>query len=427
MSSDATVDVCGVSKSYRLYETPFHRMMELLFGGARFSLFHALKATNIIVKKGETLGIMGRNGSGKSTLLQLIAGTLTPSEGKVTLNGRVAALLELGSGFNPDFTGRENVLLYASIMGMTRKEIEARLNDILEFADIGPFIDRPIKTYSSGMTVRLAFATVAHLDPDVLIVDEALAVGDAQFQMKCMQRVNALRSQGKTFLLASHSPDLIVSFCSRAIVLEHGNVVFDGAPKDAVHIYKALLFPGGRATKDKAIENSGSNSTAVTPVKSLVTHLSKSERRYGNGDVKIERFELLTQDGQRTNVIATQEAVRIRLCVKASRLINQPVYGIRVRNVRGLDVYIKNTLHERITCPPLRPNIEEIVEVPFVAALVGGEYFLSAGVVEFVNGEQTILDRRLDAVQVSVIGIDGSTGMANLGARFEVGSLAGKH
>src|SRR5690606_10580997 len=223
MCSDVAISVRNVGKTFRLYKRPQDRLLERFSRKRLFREFHALTDIDFEVQKGETVGIIGRNGSGKSTLLQLICGTLTPSIGEITVNGRVAALLELGAGFNPEFTGRENVFLNATILGLTHEEIEARLDDIFAFADIGDFIDQPVKTYSSGMYVRLAFAVIAHVDADVLIIDEALAVGDALFTQKCMRFLRRFREHG-TILFVSHDSHAVTNLCERAVWLRDGHI-----------------------------------------------------------------------------------------------------------------------------------------------------------------------------------------------------------
>lgn len=237
--SEVAIHVRDLGKMYRIYDRPQDRLKQMLWRGRRLygREFWALRDVSFEVRKGETVGIIGRNGSGKSTLLQIIAGTLTPTEGDITINGRVAALLELGSGFNPEFTGRENVFLNGSILGFSRAEMEQRFDEIAAFADIGQFLDQPVKTYSSGMFVRLAFAVAVSSEPDVLIVDEALAVGDIFFRQRCYQRLEALRDKGVSILLVSHAMSEVEQFCQSTVLLHHGQAIFYGSSSEAVHRY----------------------------------------------------------------------------------------------------------------------------------------------------------------------------------------------
>ena len=265
MPTKPIISVRNVSKAYRIWENPANRLFsslwrcvaELTPADTRWRAalsrramrgcrdFYALHGVSLEIRKGESIGIIGRNGSGKSTLLQIIAGTLTPSTGTIENHGRVAALLELGSGFNPDFTGKENVLLNAAVMGLGREQIAARYEAIVAFAEIGDFIDQPIKTYSSGMVLRLAFAVAAHVDPDVLIIDEALGVGDARFQLKCARAIDRFVAQGVALLFVSHDASMVKRLCQRAILLEHGHVVYAGKPNDVVNLYSKLIADGG--------------------------------------------------------------------------------------------------------------------------------------------------------------------------------------
>lgn len=239
MSSDIAIKVENLSKCYHIYEKPGDRLMQMLMRGRKqyFREFWALKDVSFEIKKGETVGVIGRNGSGKSTLLQMICGTLNPTSGSIHTNGRIAALLELGSGFNPEFTGRENIYLNGSILGMSNEEIDSRMDSILSFADIGDFIDQPVKTYSSGMYVRLAFSIQANIDPDILIVDEALAVGDAAFQFKCLDRLKTLTQHGTTLLFVSHDIHMVKSFCNRAIYLQNGLLKMMGLAEELAEYY----------------------------------------------------------------------------------------------------------------------------------------------------------------------------------------------
>lgn len=266
MCSDVVIAARGLGKDYAIYDKPHHRLLQMLFRGRRqfHRTFHALHDIDFQVQRGETVGIIGRNGAGKSTLLQLLCGTLTPSYGEVTLHGRVAALLELGAGFNPEFTGRDNVYLNASILGLTRAEIDARYAAITAFADIGDFIDQPVKTYSSGMYVRLAFAVIAHVDADILIVDEALAVGDAIFTQKCMRFLRHFCEQG-TLLFVSHDSASVTSLCERAIWLERGGIRAIGPARDVCKDYNAEVYRQAGAVDQGAADEAAAAPDAAPP------------------------------------------------------------------------------------------------------------------------------------------------------------------
>jgi ABC-type polysaccharide/polyol phosphate transport system ATPase subunit len=306
MPTESIISVRNVSKTYRIWENPANRLYSSFWrsiaktapSGSRLNAavlhrasrlyrdFNALHQVSLEIRKGQSIGIIGRNGSGKSTLLQIIAGTLTPSTGVVESRGRVAALLELGSGFNPDFTGKENVLLNAAVLGLSREQIAERYDAIVAFAEIGDFIDQPIKTYSSGMVLRLAFAVAAHVDPDVLIVDEALGVGDARFQLKCARAIDRFVEQGVALLFVSHDASMVKRLCQHAILLEHGHLVYAGKPNDVVNLYSKLITDGGSIEAlagDIASLHTGSASTGPTDAPATTKPVVNSEVRSDSG------------------------------------------------------------------------------------------------------------------------------------------------
>ena len=241
--SEIAISLKNISKCFKRYSRPIERLKEILLPGkSRAEEFWALRDINLEIHKGQTIGIVGQNGSGKSTLLQIIAGTLTPTTGEVVVNGRVSALLELGSGFNPEFTGRQNVFFNGRLLGLSKREIEEKFDRIASFANIGDFIDQPVTTYSSGMYIRLAFAVAINVDPDILIIDEALSVGDAKFQLKCFLKLKELQAQGITILFVSHDSNLIKRYCQTALLLNQGQKILEAAPNKVINRYTKLLF-----------------------------------------------------------------------------------------------------------------------------------------------------------------------------------------
>lgn len=318
MSSEIAISLKGIGKTYRIFDSPGQRLLHLMFGmkGRTQREFHALQGIDCEVRKGETLGVIGRNGAGKSTLLQIICGTLTPSEGEVRINGRIAALLELGAGFSPEFSGRENVYLSAAIHGLGRADIEARMADILAFAEIGEFIDQPVKTYSSGMFVRLAFAVIAHLDADILVIDEALAVGDVYFTQKCMRFLRCFAEKG-TLLFVSHDTHSVVNLCERAIWLEKGRIQRFGEAKvvsDAYlgSFYEDRLGEAGGAVEGKAPE--------------------VSDREFGLGGGRIESCRLLDAAGKPLTVLERAQRVRLEVECSAREDIHAPILGFFIKD-----------------------------------------------------------------------------------------------
>ncbi|WP_446345021.1 ABC transporter ATP-binding protein [Coleofasciculus chthonoplastes] len=343
MMSEIAISLTNVSKCYKRYNRPLDRLKEIVLPGkSRAQEFWALRDINLEVAPGETLGIVGQNGSGKSTLLQIIAGTLTPTTGEVWVNGRVSALLELGSGFNPEFTGRQNVFFNGQILGLSREEIEAKFDSIAAFADIGDFLDQPVKTYSSGMVVRLAFAVIANIDPTILIVDEALAVGDARFQARCMKRIRQLKEQGVTILFVSHDSASVKMLCNRAALMDSGSILEVGTPKTVIDHYIGLL----------SSENTGNNQGILSVRQKLeLNHGNQSfsqtdcfhKHRHGNQLAVINDVKILDVNNRPVKIIQTGASFQVWLRLEFKAKLSDCVIGISIRNLMGLVIYGTNT------------------------------------------------------------------------------------
>jgi lipopolysaccharide transport system ATP-binding protein len=408
------VRVQEVSKAYPRYARPVDRLKELVLGGTRGEPFWALRGVSFEVRRGETFGIVGRNGSGKSTLLQIVAGTLTPTSGRVDLAGRQAALLELGSGFSPDFTGRENARFQAILQGASETEAAERLEAIAAFADIGPFLDQPVRTYSSGMFVRLAFAVAISVEPEVLIVDEALAVGDEAFQRKCFERLRQMKERGTAILLVSHSGATVVDLCARALLLDQGEVLAVGAPKDVVALYHRLTFaaaearpalrqeiqawgrPGSPASEDASPGRPSGGFEAdggfFDPDFFPVTTLAWPSRGATIFDARVERPSGLT-----VNVLTRGEEYVYTYRVRFEAPAVKVRFGMLLKTVTGFE------LGGAATEPP-HAGLDHVaagetleVRFAFRCALLPGVYFLNAGVLGADGGEEVFLHRLIDA------------------------------
>ncbi len=348
VSEEVVISVQDVGKCYEIYGKPLDRLKQTIYRGRRqfYREFWALRHTNLDVRRGEAVGIIGRNGSGKSTLLQLIAGTLRPTEGRIRVQGRVHALLELGSGFNPDFTGRENVFLNGAILGLSRRHVEERFDSIAGFADIGQFIDQPVKTYSTGMVVRLAFSVQVQLDPDVLIVDEALAVGDSLFQKRCYQRIEELRAKGVTLLFVSHDQESVRTLTTRALLLESGETVSVGSSAEVVLEYRKLLHEMDRRyyealTTTKQAQSAPTTASAEAPKRS-------DSFSFGDLDAEVGKVELLDGDRQSVSVFHPGEPVVIRIHIGIHRDLTHLNVGIRLRNKEGMKLYSWGTFNQDV-------------------------------------------------------------------------------
>lgn len=445
-SDDLVIDVRNVSKRYEIYAKPADRLKQMLASGVRrvlpggevryFREFWALHDISLHVRRGECVAVIGRNGSGKSTLLQIIAGTVSPTSGSASVAGRIAALLELGSGFNPEFTGIENVYLNASLLGLSREDVDTRLDDILAFADIGDFVHQPVKTYSSGMTVRLAFAVQAQIDPDVLIVDEALAVGDARFQAKCFGRLKALREQGTSILLVTHSTEQVVTHCDRAILIERGEKLDDGEPRPVVNRYLDLLYGrqriapialGAEHAGDAPVNDQLGSFDPLfgerhEPMFDQRPAYNQYEHRWGDGCAEIMDFAVFSGDEAFPPIIRSGSEIALYVRYRFKADILRPILGITLKTKEGLTVYGTNT--EMALMDEAFPSGEVgrsgVALCKFCLRCAPGDYFISVGIASRDgSGEAVPHDRRYDSIHVCVEPDIPFVGLADLGARLE--------
>lgn len=417
MLSEFAIKIENVTKTYTIYNKPVDRLYDLILNGSnRGRQIYALDSVNMNIPKGKTIGLIGHNGSGKSTLLQIIAGTLKPTNGSVHVGGKIAALLELGSGFNPEFSGRENVVLNGTLMGLSRDEINQRMHSIIDFADIGDFIEQPVKTYSSGMFLRLAFAAAVHTDPDILIVDEALAVGDARFQNKCFRKFKEFQEAGKTILFVSHTTELLVRHCDYAYLLNKGKMIFEGTPKDVVNEYHDQLFgkmetvsvhvASENKSNEQVWENEEENFNNSRPDEDkCISNLTYNpqEYRWGSRDAEIVDYQIVS-DG-RYNQMEYNSAfpMSIGLKIKFNKTILRPIYGLTIKTTDGVIVYGSNSRDLGRPFSIKNQGDWSIIKFEFLPNLVQADYFISLGVAEDIPGEEPIpLDRRYDMIHVKL-------------------------
>ena len=369
-----------VWKKYALYERPVDRLLELSFL-RQIKLhrdFWALQDFSVEADRGTTLGVLGRNGSGKSTLLQVLAGILLPTRGSCRVEGKVAALLELGAGFNPEFTGRENVFVNGAILGLQHRDIEERLDGILEFAEIGEFVDQPVKTYSSGMFMRLAFAVAVHVDPEILLVDEALAVGDMVFQHRCIHRMRQLRDSGKTIVFVTHDLHAVTSFCDRAVLLEDGRKVVEGSPETVVQRYQALV---ARKRQSEQNEESGSGVLDQHQDLPVINTIPYIHNRYGEGGAHVIGIIILSSQGEVINSVRGGQECQLLISVRFEREMVDPIVGFAVRDRLGNEMASSNSTYEGLTLPAARQD--DVFTVRFqiqVPPLRPGSYTISPAV-----------------------------------------------
>lgn len=423
MGEEIALSLKNISKCYKRYARPVERLKEILLPGkSRADDFWALRDINLEVLKGETLGIIGQNGSGKSTLLQIIAGTLMPTTGDVQVNGRVSALLELGSGFNPEFTGQQNVFFNGRILGLSAEEIEAKFDDIAAFAEIGDFINQPVKTYSSGMVVRLAFAVVANTEPKILIVDEALAVGDAKFQARCMKRIRQLKEQGVTILLVSHDSSSVKMLCQRAALMNHGRMLETGDPKEVVKHYIALLSSDTTEIDDIAkiafTENvSTEETTPPEEENDLVETQNSPMHRHGNQLAIIHKVKITNLNNREITKIETGVNFKIEILLKAKADLSDFVIGISLKNLYGLVIYGTNTRLMNFQLPSLTQGQNLVVEFQIPCYFNRGVYTVTVG----IHSEEGLSYDWID--DIAVFEVDNSNkcdGIVDLNSTVEV-------
>ncbi|QNI66233.1 ABC-type lipopolysaccharide transport system/ ATPase component [Synechococcus sp. BMK-MC-1] len=442
-SSVPPISVNNLGKCFQIYDNPKARLKQAIWRGRRqyYKEFWALQDVNFELSKGESLGVIGRNGSGKSTLLQLICGTLTPTTGDVDTHGRIAALLELGSGFNPEFTGIENVFLNASMLGLSKEETSSRLDDILAFADIGDFVDQPVKAYSSGMAVRLAFAVIAHVNADILIVDEALSVGDVFFNQKCMRFINRFRENG-SLLFVSHDASAVTSLCDRALLLDRGQQISLGTPKEILDEYTRQLYASSQtlATIDtKQAEADGQESygestwidyrsTLINSSKQAnllkITQFSDdllSRESFGNGKASIIDAKLMEAHSKQPLLCARGgERVILQIEAKAAQAIEKPIVGFILKNAKGMTMLGDNTLNsQKSLLGDMPPAIDagDLYHTEFeftLPMLQKGHYSLTLSLAEGNQEEHDQLQWMNDALILESINSSIAAGLAGV-------------
>ncbi len=419
--SDLAINVSNVSKMYRLYDKPMDRLKESL-GFSRKKLYkehYALDDISFSVKKGETVGIIGTNGSGKSTILKIITGVLNPTQGNVEINGRISALLELGAGFNMDYTGVENVYLNGTMNGFSREEIDEKLPAILEFADIGEFVNQPVKTYSSGMFVRLAFAVAINIEPEILIVDEALSVGDVFFQAKCYHKFEEFKKMGKTILFVSHDLGSISKYCDRVVLLNKGHKLAEGAAKEMVDMYKKVLVnqldSDEKEKKGKeVVESKNSNELWKNQIS-----VNSKYIEYGDKKAEIIDYGVVDSEGLLTSSIQKNTEFQIKMKVKFNEAISEPIFAYTIKDVKGTDITGTNTMYEKVYVSAKAGDIKEITFTQKMN-LQGGEYLVSLGCTGFLMNEFVVYHRLYDVINISVISEKNTVGYYDMNSEIEI-------
>lgn len=432
------IEVDNVQKIYKLYDKPSDRLKEAFGFGkkTKHKLHYALKGVSMKIYQGETVGIIGTNGSGKSTILKIITGVLNPTSGRVLVNGRISALLELGAGFNMEYNGIENVYLNGTMMGFSEKEIEAKLPEILSFADIGDYVYQPVKTYSSGMFVRLAFAVAINIEPEILIVDEALSVGDVFFQAKCYHKFEEFKKMGKTIVFVSHDLSSISKYCDRVYLLNQGNILGEGSPKAMIDTYKRVLV----GQYDES-ENAGEESENLLDDEDLQRAAAKkadgaakdaaeasaeakgqnpNTLEYGTKQAQIEEFYITDDRGVPTNAILKGSMFTIHMRVRFMDHIPAPIFAFSVKNVIGVEITGTNTMIEKAFLDSVEPGDVKNVTFTQKMNLQGGEYLLSLGVTGYNKDTFEVYHRLYDALNITVVSDKNTVGYYDMDSNTKV-------
>ena len=436
---EIAISVDDVTKIYKLYDKPTDRLKESLglSKKRKYREHYALRNISFDIAKGECIGIIGTNGAGKSTILKIITGVLNPTAGNVTINGRISALLELGAGFNMEYSGIENIYLNGTMIGFSKEEIDAKLQDIIAFADIGEFINQPVKTYSSGMFVRLAFAVAINIDPEILIVDEALSVGDVFFQSKCFRKFEEFRDEGKTILFVSHDLSSIQKYCSRAILLNKGEKIGEGTPGEIIDLYKKVLVgavnDGDKAfieeEKRKALQkgenaadgNGTGNETAESgKLWRDDLPINPNNQNYGDKITEIVDFGIFDNEGKSTSTIIKGTTFSIKVKIRANEDAICPIVAFTIRDLKGTDLCGTNTMFESHDIGDMKKGEEKVITFTQDMALHGSQYLLSLGCTRYDNDDFHVYHRLYDICSISVVADKNTVGFYDMNSKIEI-------
>ncbi len=420
MEQNVAIEVRDVKKIYKLYDKPQDRMKEAFgFGKKKIHKLHyALNGVSLNIYRGETVGIIGTNGSGKSTILKIITGVLNPTQGQVQVNGRISALLELGAGFNMEYNGIENVYLNGTMMGFSEKEIDEKLPGILEFADIGDYVYQPVKTYSSGMFVRLAFAVAINIDPEILIVDEALSVGDVFFQAKCYHKFEEFKEMGKTIVFVSHDLSSISKYCDRVFLLNKGNLLGEGSPKKMIDAYKRVLVGQYEAVEknQELLEDDDVRRAAQAASRGENPHLLE----YGTKQAEIVEYYITDDQGVRTTAVIKGTTFTLHMKVKFRDAIPAPIFAFSFKNVTGTEITGTNSMIEKSFLDSVEAGAVKEVSFTQKMSLQGGEYLLSLGVTGYNKDVFEVYHRLYDALNVTVVSDKNTVGFYDMDSKVAV-------
>lgn len=420
---EIAISVDHISKVYKLYDKPMDRMVEALglTKKKKYREHFALSDVSFQVKKGECVGIIGTNGSGKSTILKIITGVLNPTGGNLTVNGRIQALLELGAGFNQEYTGIENIYLNGTMNGFSEQEIKNRMQNILDFADIGDYVNQPVKTYSSGMFVRLAFSVAINIDPEILIVDEALSVGDVFFQAKCYHKFEEFKKMGKTIIFVSHDLSSVSKYCDRVVLLNQGIKLGEGSPKEMIDDYKRVLVGQYELPESKSESSLLNDEQIQVAVQKKAAKDSSSKLlEYGTKEAVIEEFYMTDDQGTQSNAIIKGSEFTIHMKVRFMADLPAPIFAFSIKTAKGTEITGTNTMFEKAFLEPVKSGMVKDVTFTQKMSLQGGEYLLSFGVTGYDGNDFQVYHRLYDALDLTVISDKNTVGFYDMDSKVVV-------
>lgn len=419
------IEIKNLTKSYKMYNSKKARLIEAIIPRYnKHAEFKALNGLNLEVKKGEILGILGKNGAGKSTLLKIVTGVATQTSGSIQVKGKISSLLELGTAFNMELTGEENIYQHGQVMGLTKKEIEEKKQEIIDFADIGDHLYQPVKTYSSGMFARLAFACAINVDPDILIVDEVLSVGDMAFQLKCFKKFEEFKKKGKTILFVTHNVSDVLKNCNRAIILEHGTKTFDGDVKEGVELYKKIITGNDdRKKKQNDEKTKGIKAKESEDKNSWKVHFNQNPNliEYGNLAAEVIDYGIFDENGNYINGVDNEKEIILKSKVKFNKEIDNPIFTMTIKNFNGIEIAGTNSMIEKIYPGKFKAGEIAIAEFRQVLPIAPGPYTLSFSCTHInEKGELEVLNRKYEALLIEVISNKDCVGIVKLDTKMKV-------
>lgn len=438
-NEEYVIEIENLGKDYKMFDKKMDRLVETMIPAVKkHNTFKAMENFNLKVKKGEILGVLGKNGAGKSTLLKMITGVVTPTSGSIKINGKISSLLELGTAFNMDLTGLENIYQHGQVMGLTKEQIEQRKQEIIDFADIGDHLYQPVKTYSSGMFARLAFACAINVDPDILIVDEVLSVGDMAFQLKCFKKFQQFKEKGKTILFVTHSVADILKNCTSTIIIDSGKKIFEGSVKDGVEKYKKIIVGIDENTNKEEIKENQElieQNERYLKEEDLTENISSKDKEtwkehftqnpnlveYGNKDAEVIDYGMFDEKDNYLQMLENDKEIVLKSKIRFNKKINDPIFTVTVKDFQGNDICGTNTLIEKIYTGEFKKDEEVIVEFKQKLPIAPGKYTLSFSCTHFnPQGELEVLNRKYDALLIEILSTKDYVGMVILDSKINI-------